>query len=636
MPVHEFAYDALGRLVRAAHSAEIIERRYDSLDRLIEETSRGQTVRLAYDDLAGDLVLTYPDGRQERTHHDTSGRPVHVTLETAGPAAGGVAGETLAAIGYQGSPATISHANGIDTTLTYDRPGRPVSIAHFLGPQLIDGARLRYDNRDRRAVVQLAGNPNRTTLHTFDARDRITRAQWGFALPTLPDIASPVDHTTAITKAQVAAAAATTTEAYTLDNADGREVRTQSLAGHAAIVDVNVLGSDHRIVAIAGHPITHHIDGPRASDESQHYDVDALGRIVRVRDVTSGAVSARFGYDALSRAATGELAGIPFERAFLGATWIHEKSGAANDVRQATPHPLWPQPLCISTATDVLFIHADGGHCTLCVTDAAGAVRERHRYGPFGRPEMFHEDGVTPLAADNAAIEPRWRGMLFLAAIDLYEAAQRLYDPELGVFLARDPLLYTDSPSPWVFAGHNPVDFADPSGLEKTGLAGDRSESIISPRIDPNCLPLTPPGRDDWLSRQKRWDDSRQPGLRLPLPPTDWVKMEYEGTTIFMSPDTAEWGETMRMRQNARTQFYGMGAMAAGLAPAMASRRWATPSTVRMPAISNAGGAGKAAGVRRRHPGRHYRGGTMARDRCCRSCTQTSRPPGRRRTSPSR
>jgi hypothetical protein len=51
------------------------------------------------------------------------------------------------------------------------------------------------------------------------------------------------------------------------------------------------------------------------------------------------------------------------------------------------------------------------------------------------------------------------------------------------------------------------------------------------------------------------------------------------------------------MRQNARTQFYGMGAMAAGLAPAMASRRWATPSTVRMPAISNAGGAGNGGGT---------------------------------------
>lgn len=519
VPPHDFVYDVLGRLVRAKLPAGAVERRYDSVGRLIQETAQGETIRLSYDDVSGDVDLEFPDGRCERTHHDPTGRPTSVTLQTPGAALGGIAGEVLAAIEFAGHPTKIAHSNGIETTLTYDRPGRLVSMKHSRAGVLLDGYRARYDERNRRAVVQLTGNPTRSTLHDFDARDRLTQARWGFPLQPLPEIAALADHTTAITAAKAAATAvaATTTETYVLDQADARRQRTRTAGGAAPSVGINVLGPDHRIVTADGNPITHHPDGARATDTHQHYDIDALGRVVRVHDATTGAVTAEFAYDALSRVAAGSLTGTAFMHWFLGTTWIQEARGVG-EIRQATPHPLWSQPLSVTDSADTLFIHPDEGLSTLCVTDAAGTVRERHRYGPFGAPELFAGDGVTSLAPVNAASEPRWRGMPLNSAIGLYTSRERLYDPDLGVFLEPDPLLYLDSPSPWVYATHNPIDFADPTGYGKTSIGHDNVDGNGAPK--PESPYLNPGGAGIVISKLNR------PGLVLRVPDTyDFVKL---------------------------------------------------------------------------------------------------------------
>ena len=468
--VHKFDYDALGRLVLATHRTGTIKRRYDSIGRLLEETAGSQTIGLHYNDLTGDVDLIYPDGRRERTRHDSTGRPTLVTLETSGTALAGTAGEELAAISYAVDPTRIIHSNGVETILSYDRPGRLVSIDHVRGAELLDGYRARYDERERRVVVQLAGEPFQTSLNHFDTHDRLDETRSGFPFPPLPHVITPADHAAAITAATIAAAAASFTETYQLDAADGRQQRTRTTHGSPPVTDTNLLGPDHRILSAAGHPITHHADGPRATDDQRRYDVDALGRVVRISDVGSGTVLATFSYDALARPATGTVAGAAFARTFLGEAWVHETRGVSEAVRQATPHPLWPQPLQVRDAVDTLFIHPDEGLSTLCVTDAAGTVRERHRYGPFGEPGLFAGDGATALSPDAASPEPRWRGMPLISALGLYASTQRLYDPELGVFLARDPALYIDSASPWVFAAHDPVNHLDPSGRSKSPL----------------------------------------------------------------------------------------------------------------------------------------------------------------------
>ena len=99
-----------------------------------------------------------------------------------------------------------------------------------------------------------------------------------------------------------------------------------------------------------------------------------------------------------------------------------------------------------------------------CVTESGGSVVQRVRFAPFGEPVLFEADGSTPLSKVEHGAEPIFGGMPYLAGLGLYQADARLYAHRHGVFVARDPLLYRDSASPYVYARHNPVDLIDPKG----------------------------------------------------------------------------------------------------------------------------------------------------------------------------
>lgn len=468
---HELAYDGMGRLVRASIGADSLVRRYDSLGRLIEETARGKTVRMEYDDTTGSADLVFPDGRRERTEHNSAGQPTRIILVTPG-ALGGTAGDVLLEIVYStaGRPTRMLYGNGVQGQLAHDEQGRVIRIEYQKGGVLLDSCRLRYDEGGHRAVVQYLGVPARNLIHRLDGRERLVEARTGFPLAPLPDVTATTAQAADVAAARIATAASPGV-AFSLDDADTRTKFT-GLNGGAAN-ETYISGKDHRVTAVGANIISYNADGHRTADARHEYELDALNRVRRVRDRATNAVVAELQYDALSRVAAGATDGHNFERWFAGSTRIHEAAGPGT-ARQHSPHPLWPTPFCVVDATGSAFIHQDEGWSTMCVTNATGAVLERHRYDLFGASATFAADGVTSLAA--LKTEPMWRGMPALGTTRLFRTPQRLYDPEVGVFTSRDPLLYADSPSPYAYAAHNPVDFADPTGFSKSPL-GHKDDS---------------------------------------------------------------------------------------------------------------------------------------------------------------
>lgn len=464
---HKLAYDGMGRLVSALVGADLVLRRYDSLGRLIEETTRGKTVRMEYDDVTGAEDLVFPDGRRERTEHNAAGQPTRIALVTPG-GLGGSAGDVLLEILYStaGRPARMRYGNGVEGRLAHDNLGRVIRIDYQKGGVLLDSCRLRYDEGGHRAVVQYLGAPARNSVHRFDGRQRLVEARSGFPLAALPDVTAPAAQAADVAAARVAAVVAPGAS-FSLDGADARTKVTGSNGGAASVNYVSA--PDHRLIAAGASTISYNPDGTRTGDARYTYELDALNRVRRVRDRATNAIVAELHYDALSRVATGTTDGRVFERWFAGSTQIHEVSGPVpGAARQHSPHPLWPAPLCVVDVTGPAYIHQDEGWSTMCLTGAAGDVLERHRFDIFGASAAFAADGVTPLAS--LRTEPMWRGMPALGTTTLFRTPKRLYDPELGVFTSPDPLLYADSPSPYAYAAHNPVDFADPTGLGKTPL----------------------------------------------------------------------------------------------------------------------------------------------------------------------
>ena len=118
-------------------------------------------------------------------------------------------------------------------------------------------------------------------------------------------------------------------------------------------------------------------------------------------------------------------------------------------------------------------------------TDANGAFVQDVDYQSYGESKSA---GVQPGSAEYTPSQ--WNGGDALAAFGLAHLGARLYDPVIGRFLSRDPLLSprtSATTNPYAFALNDPVNLSDPSGLEE--CTGEDCVGLI-----PNYFPIGPNG----------------------------------------------------------------------------------------------------------------------------------------------
>jgi RHS repeat-associated protein len=98
------------------------------------------------------------------------------------------------------------------------------------------------------------------------------------------------------------------------------------------------------------------------------------------------------------------------------------------------------------------------------VTDHNGTVTQDLAYHPYGE---VVSNGAPP--GSQKYQNQQWNGGDALAALGLSQLGARLYDPVIGRFLSRDPLVIPRTASttnPYAFAYNDPVNHSDPSGLD--------------------------------------------------------------------------------------------------------------------------------------------------------------------------
>ena len=108
-----------------------------------------------------------------------------------------------------------------------------------------------------------------------------------------------------------------------------------------------------------------------------------------------------------------------------------------------------------------------GGRFT---TDQNGAFVQDLDYAPFGEAAS---SGAPPGAPQYSS--EQWNGGDALAAFGLVHLGARLYDPVIGRFLSRDPLLVprtSTTTNPYAFASNDPINSSDPSGLDPCAADG--------------------------------------------------------------------------------------------------------------------------------------------------------------------
>ena len=123
------------------------------------------------------------------------------------------------------------------------------------------------------------------------------------------------------------------------------------------------------------------------------------------------------------------------------------------------------------------YLHADERGSVVAVSDATGAAVATSKYSVDG-------------ASARLASEFGFTGQLWLPSVQLYYYKARMYSPQLGRFMQRDQLGYAAGLNLYAYAGGDPVNRVDPSGL--IDVCAQRGFALAGTYDNVTGLPLLP------------------------------------------------------------------------------------------------------------------------------------------------
>ncbi len=107
-----------------------------------------------------------------------------------------------------------------------------------------------------------------------------------------------------------------------------------------------------------------------------------------------------------------------------------------------------------NTTGSVAYLHHDQARSTRLLTSSTGTVTGKCTYSAYGAPTC-EGTATTPLGYDGQYTSSD-TGLIYMRA--------RVYDPSTAQFLSVDPLKAV-SGEPYSYAGDNPLNYGDPTGL---------------------------------------------------------------------------------------------------------------------------------------------------------------------------
>jgi RHS repeat-associated protein len=202
---------------------------------------------------------------------------------------------------------------------------------------------------------------------------------------------------------------------------------------------------------------------------------DAKDRLV---GVNNGNQRIEFTYDGMSRMVSIRQLTNGIEASFRRLVWCDNGISEERDATGAVTKRFFEQGVGLETGPNAGHYYYTRDHLGGIreLTDSSGNVRARYSYDPFGRRHKSTGD----LEADFG-----FTGLFYAGEAELHIARFRAYDPNIGRWLARDPLRMAEleeGPNLYAYVANNPVNAVDPLGLEKSkpspGPSGDCCEAL--------------------------------------------------------------------------------------------------------------------------------------------------------------
>ncbi len=120
-------------------------------------------------------------------------------------------------------------------------------------------------------------------------------------------------------------------------------------------------------------------------------------------------------------------------------------------------HAVWA-----SSNNTTHYAHTDALGNVVALTDPSGAIKRTYVYDEWGSLVAGADFGIS------GKNRSRFKGALMLGpdGVEVYYMRNRWYEPKTGRFLSEDPIGLQGGINPYTFAGNDPINGRDPTGLE--------------------------------------------------------------------------------------------------------------------------------------------------------------------------
>jgi RHS repeat-associated protein len=434
---------------------------YNSLGNILSETDPlGKTAKWAYDADGNTTTATDRDGNVTAYAYDALGRPTTIKYGVNGSSAY----ESVTTTYDKGNrPTKITSSVAGTFTFGYDNLN---DITAYSSPQ--GSISYTYNKAGQRTAMTVSGQSavsygynaagvltslkqgSATTSYSYNADGKLT----GLALPNGVTETNTYNVGGQLTGTTDTASGSTVGSIQYTYEADGRIATENGSLAKAALptaVSSETYNADDELTKINGATsLSYDSDGQLTADGTNTYSWNPVNQL---SSVTTPSGTYSYTYNPSGQRITSTTGGVTTSSLYDGGTLVQQSTASSTSNYLSTGAGGTVQ-VQNSSGTFAPLVNQTGS--TTSLTNSAGAISSTYTYDPAGN--------VTVSGAANPDPEQFATGQSDPTGLD--EIGSRYYDPAIGRFISQDPSgLASGSINPYEYAGDDPVNLNDPSGL---------------------------------------------------------------------------------------------------------------------------------------------------------------------------